>query len=96
MEAKSYAVIGSGTDGAISVLREEKQKLAERKLNLDESVNLAVKAISRAGERDNGTADIRVADPNIIKITLEGCEDIEPETVSRSIKNLLEQEAHRG
>lgn len=91
-----YAVIGSGTNGALGVLREEKKILTERKLDLEGSIDLAVKSISRAGERDNGTADIRVAEPTIAKITSQGYEAIDPAIVSRAVKNLLEKEAPNG
>ena len=92
-QANGYAVIGSGTDGAIGILREEKKRLVERKLTLEEGVDLAVKSISRAGERDNGTADIRVADPTVVKVTVAGYEVVDPAIVSRAVKNLLEKEA---
>ena len=95
-QAKSYVVIGSGTEGALGVLREEKKNLIERKLCLEESIDLAVKSISRAGDRDNGTADIRVAEPTIAKITVDGYEVIDPAIVSMAVKNLLEKEAPRG
>jgi len=96
-QSKNFAVIGSGTDGALGILREEKKRLTERKLSLEEGVDLAVKSISRAGERDNGTADIRVAEPTIVKITIGvGYEVVDPAIVSRAVKNLLEREAPRG
>ncbi len=96
LQASSYAVVGSGTNGAIGVLREEKNNLTERKLNLEEGIDLAVKSISRAGERDNGTADIKIAEPLVAKVTPDGYEVIDPSVVSRSVKNLLAKDVSRG
>ena len=93
---QDYSVIGSGTDGAMCVLREKKKELAEKKLGLEESIDLAVKAIHRAAEIDNGTSDIRVAHPTIFKITSKGFEAVDGVTIGRAVERLIEKDVRNG
>lgn len=92
----NFAVIGSGTNGALGVLREYKKKLESRKMTLNEGIDLAVKSISRAGERDNGTSDIRVADPFVAKVTVAGYEVVEPVRIAAAVKKLLNKESRNA
>jgi len=54
---------------------------------------VAVKAIYRAGEEDNGTSDIRVATPSIVTITKSGVKFIKTESVKKIVNMVLEKEA---
>ncbi len=89
---KDFTVIGSGTDHAMGVLRENRKNLIGSSLNLQESMMVAVKAIYRAGESDNGTSDIRVATPNIAVVTKLGVKFIKTENVKKVVDRILEKE----
>ena len=89
---KDFVVIGSGTDHAMGVLKENRKNLIGRNLSLQESMMIAIKAIYRAGESDNGTSDIRVATPNIAVVTKLGVKLIKTETVKKIVDIILEKE----
>ncbi|HEY4474623.1 MAG TPA: hypothetical protein VJC06_01730 [Candidatus Paceibacterota bacterium] len=89
---KDFTVVGSGTDHAMGVLKENRKNLIGRSLNLRESMLVAVKAIYRAGEADSGTSDIRVATPNIAVITKSGVKFIKTENVKKVVDRVLEKE----
>ena len=89
----NFTVIGSGTDYALPVLKDYRKDLIKGRLDLQESMMIAVKAIYRAGESDNGTSDIRVATPNIAVITKSGFELIKTKTVQKIVAKVLEKEA---
>ncbi len=90
---KDFTVVGSGTDYARGVLKENRKSLIGRSLGLQESMMVAVKAIYRAGEEDNGTSDIRVATPSIVTITKSGVKFIKTESVKKIVNMVLEKEA---
>src|SRR3989344_1682092 len=89
---KDFTAIGSGTDHALGVLRENKKSLVKKNLNLQESMAVAVKAIYRAGEADSGTSDIRVAIPSIAVVTKTGVKFIKTENVKKVVNRVLEGE----
>lgn len=89
---KNFTAIGSGTDHAMGVLKDNRKNLFERKLDLEESVEVGVKAVFRAGEADNGTADVRVATPNVAVITKKGFEFVDAKAVKKAVDRILGKE----
>lgn len=89
---KEFSVIGSGTDPAMSSLRDKKKSLLNKSLSLSDAMLVAAKAIYRAGEVDNGTSDVRVATPSMAVITVEGFKFISERRVKRSVENILQGE----
>lgn len=89
---KDFTVIGSGTDHAMGVLKDNRKNLIGRNLDLRESMMVAVKAIYRAGESDSGTSDVRVAIPNIAIVTKLGVKFIKTENVKKIVDRILEKE----
>lgn len=87
-----YLATGSGTDGALSVLRSSKNLINKRALTLEDSIDLAVRAIFRAGEVDSGTSDIRVAIPTIATITKEGFQTVDSGLIEKAVQSLLDKE----
>jgi proteasome beta subunit len=88
-----YVVIGSGTDGARGLLRENKKAIKSCQLSLSSAMKIAVKAIGRAGEVDNGTSDIRVATPNVAVITHDkGFKLLDDSKVKKTVELVLKQE----
>ncbi len=87
-----FDVVGSGTDFAGSVLMEKKSAIEQRKLNLYGAIELSVKAILRAGQKDGGSSDIRLAIPTVAVVTEEGYREINPSVVRRVTEILIRKE----
>ncbi len=85
-----YTAIGSGTPGAKGILQENRN-LINKKLRLEKAIRLALKAIYRASENDNGSSDLRVATPTIMVVTKNGVREIDQLRVQKS-KNILVEE----
>jgi len=88
-EERDYSAVGSGTFEALGVMEEYKKKISDSSLDLNDAVDVAVRAICKSGKWNSGVSPVQLVLPSVATVTVTGFNYVEDKAVELSRSRIL-------